>query len=158
MEIRLRAFETSAMDNGTWSPSRSRCFNIRKTPPVNGTGCGCTPQSGTKRKIQFLQLNGVRPVSTVDVNTGVLLHLATVACHFPPMFFQTRCISVGRRKTYPAPSLNKHKPNMNCHPLNSNMWIPTHDKVEQRPAPCNMPSHETAEVISIVTYNNFPLL
>jgi hypothetical protein len=58
-----------------------------KHPRVNGTGGGCTPESGTKRKIQFLQLNGVRPVSRVDVNRGTLLHLATAASHLPSVFF-----------------------------------------------------------------------
>lgn len=95
------------MDNGRWSPSRSRYFTLRQnTPRVKSTGGGCPQESETKRKLQFLQLNGVHPVFTVDVYTGTLLHLATVASHFPSGFFYTRCVSVGRRKTFQAPSLN----------------------------------------------------
>jgi len=88
-EIRLRVLKPRhwiTVGGHLHDPDALLC---EKHPRVNGTGGGCTPESETKRKIQFLQLNGVRPVSTVDVNTGntgTLLHIATVASHFPSVF------------------------------------------------------------------------
>ena len=86
MQIRLRDFQPRHWITAGGHLHDPDALPCEKHPRVSGTGGECTPESETKRKIQFLQLNGVHPVSTAD-NTGTLLHLVTVASHFPSVFF-----------------------------------------------------------------------